>query len=102
MRKIINNVQPSNFLLVQIIYGMRVFLAVKGNQYIGASHFALVTNTRRDMHDGTLDDTLKTQGGLCICLTVVGVDGRIFFDKSTEVCSEFIDVGRTSAQHLDC
>lgn len=53
------------------------------------------------MHDGPLNDPLKTQCGLCIDFTALGNDGRVVGDELAQVLAQFISVGRASFQHFD-
>jgi phosphoglycerate dehydrogenase-like enzyme len=43
---------------------MRVFFAKNGHQHVGTGHFLLATARGLHVHDGALDDALKTQRGL--------------------------------------
>src|SRR3546814_423923 len=52
------------------------------------------------MHDGALDDALKTQRGLRVDLVFTRKDGCVLVDEVAQFLAQDIKVGRTCAQHL--
>jgi len=52
------------------------------------------------MHDGALNDPLKTQGGLGVDFFAACHLGRIVFDESGQGMTQIVDVGGTSTQHF--
>ena len=52
------------------------------------------------MHDGALDDPLKTQGRLGVHVFCAGDLGGVVFDEIGQRFAQLIAVGRASPQHL--
>jgi len=52
------------------------------------------------MHDGALNDPLKTQSGLGIDFLGARYLRRVVFDKVAQRLAKIIQIGRTSSQHL--
>ena len=80
VRDEINHVQPGDFLLLQVINGVRVLLAENGDQNIGAVDFLLAGGLH--VENGALDDPLETQRRLRVNVFFAFHRGRVFGDKS--------------------
>ena len=52
------------------------------------------------MHDGALDDALKTERGLGIDFFGACNLRRVVFDEIGQRLAQIVDVGRASAQHF--
>jgi len=52
------------------------------------------------VHDGALNDALKTKRGLGIDFVSAGDLRRVVFDEVRQRFAQVIDVGRTGAQHF--
>ena len=81
VRNEVHHIQTRNALLVQIVNSVRVFFTKNRHQHVGAGHFFFATARRLNMHDGTLNDTLKTQSGLRVNFFSTRHLGRIVFNE---------------------
>jgi hypothetical protein len=96
----VDHVQARDALLVQVVHGVRVFLAKDGDQHVGAGDFLLAIAGGLHVHDGALDDALEAQRGLGVHLVGARHLGRVVLDEVGQRLAQVVDVGRTGAQHL--
>jgi len=52
------------------------------------------------MHDGALNDALKTQRGLGVNVICSSDLGRVVLDEVTQRLAQIIDIGRACTQHF--
>ena len=81
---------------------MRVFLAKDGHEHIGTGDFFFAATRRLHVHDGALNNTLKTQCGLRIHIVSARHLRRVVLDEVGERLAQIINIGRASAQHFSC
>ena len=98
----IDHIQTGHALLVEVVDGVRVFFTEDGHQHIGAGHFFLAVAGGLHMHDGALDDALKTQRGLGVHIVIARHLRRVVLDEVGKGLAQVIDVGRTRTQHFGC
>ena len=96
----VDNVQTGHALLVQIVNSVGVFLSKNGDQHIGACHFFFAVTGGLHMHDGALDDALKTKRGLGIDFFGTSDLRRVVFDEISQRLTQIVYVGRAGAQHF--
>ena len=96
----IDHVQAGHALLVEVVHRMRIFFAKDGHQHVGTGHFFLAVAGGLHMHDGALDDALKTQRGLGVHIVVARHLGSVVLDEVGKGLAQVIDVGRTRAQNF--
>ena len=77
----VDHIQARDALLVQVVHGVRIFLAKDGHEHIGARHLFLAVARGLHVHDGALDDPLEAQRGLSVHLVGTGDLRRVVFDK---------------------
>ena len=96
----VDHVQTGHALLVEVVDGVRVFLTKDSDQHIGARHFFFAITCGLHMHDGALDDALKTERGLGIDFFGACNLRRVVFDEIGQRLAQIVDIGRASAQHF--
>ena len=96
----VHHIQTRDALLVQVVDSVRVFFAKDGDQHIGAGHFLFAIAGGLHMHDGALDHTLETQGGLGVHLFGTGHLGRVVLDEVAQGLAQIVYVGGASAEHF--
>ena len=96
----VDNVQARYALLVQVIHGVRIFLAKNRDQHIAAHDFFLAAAGGLHMHDGALDHALKAQRGLRIHLVHTRDLWRVVLDEMRKRLAQVVHIGRTGAQHF--
>jgi len=97
---VVDHIEPAHALLVQVVNGVRVFLAKNGHQHVGAGDFFLAVAGALHVHDGALDHALEAQRGLGVHLVGPGHLGRVVFDEVRQGLAQLINFGRTGAQHV--
>ena len=70
VRNVVDHVEPGNPLFLQKINGVRILLAVDGDEHAGPIDFLF--SGRLDVQDGALDDALKPEGRLRVDISVTG------------------------------
>ena len=98
----IDHIQARNALLVQVVHGVRVFLAENGHEHVGARDFLLAVASGLHVHDGALDDALEAQRGLGVDLVGTRHLGRVVLDEVGQRCAQVVDLRGAGAQHLGC
>ena len=96
----IDHVQACHALLVEVVDGVRVFLAKDSDQHIGAGHFFFAIASGLHMHDGALDNALKTKRGLGIDFFGTRDLRCVVFDEIGQRFAQIVDIGGASAQHF--
>ena len=77
----IHHIQARDALLMQVVNSVRVFFTKNRHQHIGAGHFFLAIAGGLHMHDGALDNALKTQRGLGVHIVVTCHLRRVVLDE---------------------
>ena len=77
----VHHVQPGDALLVEIVDRVRIFLAEDRDQHIGTGDLLLATAGALHMHDGALNDALKSQRRLGVNFVAAAHGGRVFLDE---------------------
>ena len=96
----INHVQTGHTLLVEVVHGMRVFFTKNGHQHIGAGHLFFAVAGGLHMHDGALDDALKTQRGLGVHIVIARHLRGVVLDEIGKRLAQVINIGRAGTQHF--
>ena len=96
----VHHVQPRYALLVQVVHGVRVFLAKNGHQHIRASNFLLAVAGGLHVHDGALNHPLKAQGGLGIDLFGTANLRGVVFDEIGQRSTQIVQIGGAGPQHF--
>jgi Flp pilus assembly protein protease CpaA len=86
--------QARDALLMQVVHGVRVFFAKYRHQHIGTGDFFFAVAGGLHMHDGALNDALKTQRGLGVHIVVTRHLRRVVLDEVGKGLAQIIDVGR--------
>ncbi len=98
MRDEIHHIKARDALFLQEIDGVRVLLAVDGDEHIGAIDFLLAG--RLDVQDGALDDALETERRLGVDVVLAGNRRRVFVDEIGQILAQRLGLGAAGAQRL--
>ena len=96
----VHHVQSRDALLVQVIHSVRVFFAKDGDQHVGTGDFFFAIARGLHVHDGALDDALKTQGGLGVHFFGASHLGGVVLDEVGQCGAQIVDVGGAGTQHF--
>ena len=79
---------------------MRIFLAKNRHQHIGTSDLFFAIAGGLHMHDGALNDSLKTQRGLGVYFVSASDLRCVVLDEVRQGFAQIIDIGRAGTQHF--
>ncbi len=96
VRNEVDYIQPRHTLLMQVINGVRVFLAEDRDQYIGAGDFLLAVARALHVHDRALNHALETEGRLRVGLRVRRQNRGVVGDEVLQIFSQVIDIACAS------
>ena len=96
----IDHVQASHALLVEVIHGVRILFTKYRHQHIGTGDFFFTVAGGLHMHDGALNNALKTQRGLGVHIVVTRHLRRVVLDEVGQGLAQVIDIGRAGTQHF--
>ena len=85
---------------MQVIHRVRIFLAKNGDKHIRSGHFLLAVGRGLDVHDGALNDALKTQCRLGVDFFIAGHHGGVFLDEAGQIFAQVVQICRAGAQNL--
>ena len=96
----IHHIQARDALLMQVVHSVRVFFAKYRHQHIGTGDFFFAIAGGLHMHDGALDNALKTQRRLGVHVIIACNLRCVVLDEIGQRLSQVIHIGRACAQNF--
>ena len=97
MRNEVHRVKARHILLLQEIGRIALPLRKDGDQDIRTGH--LLAAGRLHMHDGAMDDALKTRRGLRFAVLIEDQIGQFFIEEVGQLGSQALDVNIAGPHH---